>query len=658
MDFLEPLDLTVAKRPVLLQGETVGVTVGDVGLYNGAERLKDLDAGSVYITSHRILWVDEAKGHGVQLSLAVVQEIDSSPGFLRTSPKITLKLAATATASPLSASAASAADLSAGRQDHTANADHPSSSSMLLPDWTCEICENVNPGSLAKCSLCGVPNTRPAEAVAASSASASYSMASVSSLATPRPADNTAAAMIPLSRPSEQQYADWTCEICENINSGSQTKCELCGVGATQPRVPLKMAGTPSSMSSMPAMYPDANASMILNKHGDSSSNSGSSNAATLAASADKGQIQCPACTFLNHSELRECEVCGTMLPSSSPAAASTASPTASPFGASSLPQDKRPLSLASVGASLPQLSVSGNSNSSSSAKGGVVAVLKLSFRGGNMNDALKQLRLAVGAKAWVIKEEPKPLAKTSSVASVQATGGVGIASIMRTVEQNKKQMESTVGDAFSDLASLMEKASEMVKLAESISAKLASTSEQGGSDSPEMATFRKYLTELGISNPVTKETAGDLYTQELARQMADFLDQVFKPGHTDMMALTDLYCLFNRARGVALVSPEDLYRSTLEFERLRLPFRIHTFESGLRVVQSVHHSDDAVASRILSLFEQDAPTGLTAIDLAKRQGISIMLANEQLLMTERAGLTCRDDTQEGLFFYPNLFAQ
>lgn len=53
------------------------------------------------------------------------------------------------------------------------------------------------------------------------------------------------------------------------------------------------------------------------------------------------------------------------------------------------------------------------------------------------------------------------------------------------------------------------------------------------------------------------------------------------------MIALTDLYCLFNRARGTSLISPEDLHRACLLFEKLNLPVKLRRFDSGVLVVQS-----------------------------------------------------------------------
>jgi len=65
-------------------------------------------------------------------------------------------------------------------------------------------------------------------------------------------------------------------------------------------------------------------------------------------------------------------------------------------------------------------------------------------------------------------------------------------------------------------------------------------------------------LLDVGIVNPVTKESAGSLYHRHLSRQLADWLVAVLER-RGGVMAAPDIYCLFNRARGTELVSPEDL---------------------------------------------------------------------------------------------------
>lgn len=48
----------------------------------------------------------------------------------------------------------------------------------------------------------------------------------------------------------------------------------------------------------------------------------------------------------------------------------------------------------------------------------------------------------------------------------------------------------------------------------------------------------------------------------------------------------------------------------------------------------------------------------MTATELAQTEGISVVLACERLLMTEKYGKACRDDSIEALRFYPNLFLE
>ncbi|RIB15413.1 putative vacuolar protein-sorting-associated protein 36 [Gigaspora rosea] len=51
-------DLNSTFRPVLLDNETVLATQDNVGLYDGNEKAADYMKGTVYLTSHRIIYVD------------------------------------------------------------------------------------------------------------------------------------------------------------------------------------------------------------------------------------------------------------------------------------------------------------------------------------------------------------------------------------------------------------------------------------------------------------------------------------------------------------------------------------------------------------------------------------------------------------------------
>ncbi|KAI8824178.1 EAP30/Vps36 family-domain-containing protein [Fimicolochytrium jonesii] len=488
------LQLTAAHRPTLLPRETISVLQKEVGLYEGKVRLQEHDSGVAFVTTHRLLWVDDARDTGLQLPLSIVQDVDSAAGIWKaSSPKITLTLA--------------------GR---------PGSGSARL--------------------------TATAEARATLDGGRDGS-----------------------------SFRPWTCEICAQENTREPVKCELCGVQRTVP----------------PNESIDASAS-----------------ADGRSDSPVRSQKRCPACTFLNHAALPYCEMCQAPLP----ADRNDSVPNPEPASPS-------------------------------------IASIKLSFRNGGMSEFLKALKASLVEKAW---ERDVPEEKPLRSAPLQPSPGLGgITSIIRSVEQSNQRTGDTLGEAFTDLDALMAKAADMVRLAEDISTKLAQTSTPSGDESSEMVAFRSYLIDLGISSPVTKKSTGNLYTKQLTRQLADFLEKVLAK-HGGMIALTDLYCLFNRARGTALISPNDLRTCCNTFEELRLPYRVRKFDSGLLVVQSSNHRDEEVIARVHA-HVRAAKDGLQAQDLATLEHVSVVLAAEQLSMAESHGVICRDDTIEGLRFFHNI---
>ena len=92
----------------------------------------------------------------------------------------------------------------------------------------------------------------------------------------------------------------------------------------------------------------------------------------------------------------------------------------------------------------------------------------------------------------------------------------------------------------------------------DSCSERSETTSEMG-----EVTEINAILQSIGITSPVTKFSAGRLYHQQLARQLADYLHESNRLSRLGgMITLTDIYCVFNRARGTELVSPDDFLRS------------------------------------------------------------------------------------------------
>lgn len=153
----------------------------------------------------------------------------------------------------------------------------------------------------------------------------------------------------------------------------------------------------------------------------------------------------------------------------------------------------------------------------------------------------------------------------------------------------------------------------------------------------------------IGISNPVTKHSAGSSYHQQLARQLADFLldrDRLMKAG--GVMTLPDVYCLFNRARGFELISPgllvadyclrvtdflvyvlDDLRESINLFHTLSLPMHVRKFGSGVIVIELDSHDDTQMCEKMVSLTDEHG--GLNAIQLSDMLKIPLPLTREYI---------------------------
>lgn len=238
----------------------------------------------------------------------------------------------------------------------------------------------------------------------------------------------------------------------------------------------------------------------------------------------------------------------------------------------------------------------------------------------------------------------------------------VGVAGILRKEQEMWESTDKSLQDAFQDLNALMSKAKEMVTLAEKMRLKLLSGPSSGGSNEDEMGTkeeMQDWLLSIGIASPVTKESAGALYHQQLSRQLADFV-RIPLDRAGGMINLIDIYCLFNRARGTELISPDDLNQACRLWEKFDVPVMLRKFDSGVMIIQNKTHSDEEVFRRIKSLvmLPDALRHGVSASDAAITLGVAPGMAKEYLLTAELKGLLCRDVSSDGFRFYINLFQE
>ncbi len=122
------------------------------------------------------------------------------------------------------------------------------------------------------------------------------------------------------------------------------------------------------------------------------------------------------------------------------------------------------------------------------------------------------------------------------------------------------------------------------------------------------------------------------------------------------MITLTDAYVRINRARGLELLSTEDMLNACECLEKTHSPLRLHVFETGVKVLQLCTASVENEATLAKTEAVVVEAGSLTAEELAREAGIAVVLAKERLLAAENQGRLCRDDSVQGLRFYPNLF--
>jgi ESCRT-II complex subunit VPS36 len=178
------------------------------------------------------------------------------------------------------------------------------------------------------------------------------------------------------------------------------------------------------------------------------------------------------------------------------------------------------------------------------------------------------------------------------------------------------------------------------------------------------------------------------------------------------LLGLDEVWCVWNRARGVALIPPQALRSAAAFLPDITSPsVRIKTFKSGLSVLHTPRYSDDAFASRILHLLDAlewehrmkrieqaqaltisdrrsaaapttDAPdgtrpaqpqqevsygdnlspwgAGASILEIAEKEDVPILLINEMMEMIEaQTGMVVRDDGgPNGTRWFVNHFAR
>lgn len=195
-----------------------------------------------------------------------------------------------------------------------------------------------------------------------------------------------------------------------------------------------------------------------------------------------------------------------------------------------------------------------------------------------------------------------------------------------------------------------------MVQIAEQIKSKLERNELDGTTE--EMKEIQAVMFNMGIasdfSTQVSKDTSGKMYHTALATEVEKFLGTVID-NFGGVVGLVDLYCMYNRARGTDLISPDDLKIACSKMHESSARFMMKKYPSGVYTIQSKHFNEAAYYERLANTI-QESQGGMSANKLAEKLNVNVILMKEHLQAAEDKGTVCRDESYEGVQYYENRF--
>lgn len=302
---------------------------------------------------------------------------------------------------------------------------------------------------------------------------------------------------------------------------------------------------------------------------------------------------QCPSCTFINHYQIINCEICGTKLPNSKIRHAVNGV-----FGF----RDSR-----------VHFELENPISTGKSVNDEVTNFLQISFRKSDgvlftqaTEKALKDLK-----KAELSSVYNKNLVSVNGV-NVKDGGltdlplletklsKVGIASLEQSGETQLLNNDIIFNNALTDLNRLMALANDIEQLYTGMSPKLLGERRESG---------HKPLLILDREKFYNKS----LFLDEIAREIYEFAISEFKTekerlGYV-MVTLVDLYAMYNKCMriGTGLISPQEMREACERFEQLGLKDLKVTKINGRVLCLASKNSFDFVKTKILEIVNEFA---------------------------------------------------
>ena len=237
-----------------------------------------------------------------------------------------------------------------------------------------------------------------------------------------------------------------------------------------------------------------------------------------------------------------------------------------------------------------------------------------------------------------------------ASPRSTFSTSSAGVAGVQKAAEEVSSSQDTLLSTALRDLSSLMEHAAEMMALADRIQ-------KQGGTNSAEILQLQMGVSSssnasTAVSVGLTRAQGGKTFASGLAREIADFVLPLLQQQHGAPLPVSHLYCLLNRARGTALLSPADLMVGLEALPVVQAPVELTTWH-GVKVVQLCNFSVDPYLRRLQQRHDQSCWSGREVASLLQWP---LGMGETLCLSLESQGVMVRDETLSGVKYYWNTY--
>ncbi|OUM69267.1 hypothetical protein PIROE2DRAFT_2761 [Piromyces sp. E2] len=444
MDF-DTFELTANNYPVLRNNEKIVSRQNNVTI---------LTKGIVYLTNLRLLWLksgpSNTKTIAVNLEDILSKEINSN--ILTAS---TIKL-----------------EIRKPKKREINNNNSNNQPNVALEDWECQICNQMNSGADTVCVLCGVPkiddkssvdegDVKPKKRKDTSSKPPIYSRNSYSknsynhndNLSSLSYTSNSSNKPLPV-KPEKAQILQFECPACTYINEGNVDCCKVCmtRLDGIKPLPPPRTKPVVCSIC-LYSNEPNATVCSICAmplKYCASKFNSESTNTATTTNNND-------LFSFSNNYFDSSSPVHYPNLTETSNISVPNGYDLTNPYSNISMGDTSKESddddNISDISPITPSSSVASSYMSSLNNLKEDTVKIKLLFKSG-LSAFYNELAATLKEEQWKITVVENKTPKTQRV---------GVAGVIRNIQENQKNTSELMNQAFQDLNNLMKKASEMV---------------------------------------------------------------------------------------------------------------------------------------------------------------------------------------------------